>query len=412
MKISSNIAIKDYIYDLPKEKIAYQPASDRDKSNLLIYKQDETSKDVFENLADYLPSNCLMVFNNTRVIQARLIFRKPTGARIEIFCLEPIDKQTTLHEAYNNPSPVMWKCLVGNAKKWKEGVLEKTNPNGKSLLRAEKIGTDKDTFLIKFTWEPSTEAFANILGQFGRIPLPPYIQREDNPDDKIRYQTLYGNMSGSVAAPTAGLHFSDNTFKAIKNKNITTANVTLHVGAGTFKPVTTEHVDQHKMHDEQFSVSLETIETLIEESQRPFIIVGTTTVRTLESLYWFGIKLLKSKAKEQQPVCISQWEPYQYDLETLPSRKEVLKNLMQWMQNKNLENITGTTSLMIVPGYRYQITDILITNFHQPASTLLLLVAAFIGDDWRRVYNYALNNDFRFLSYGDSCLLFKKQNST
>ncbi len=408
MNISSNIAIKDYIYDLPKEKIAYQPAADRDRSNLLLYKQGKTSKDIFQNLANYLPSGGLMVFNNTRVIQARLIFQKPTGARIEIFCLEPDDKNASLHETYNNTSPVVWKCLVGNAKKWKKGILEKSDKNGDFVLQAEKIGTDGKTFLIKFSWQPSGEKFAQILERFGRIPLPPYIHREDNSDDRIRYQTLYSEKSGSVAAPTAGLHFSDHVFKEIENKKIATANVTLHVGAGTFKPVTSEHVDKHEMHDEQFSVSIEEIEKLISESHRPFIVVGTTTVRTLESLYWFGLKLLKNREKEQIPVNISQWEPYQYDFLNIPSRKEVLNNLKLWMQTNKLENITGTTSLMIVPGYKYQMADILITNFHQPASTLLLLVAAFIGEDWRIIYNYALNNDFRFLSYGDSCLLFKK----
>ena len=408
MSIPKHLSINDYIYDLPKEQIAFRPADSRDQSNLLVYKKGETKKEIFNNLVDYLPADSPIVFNNTRVIQARLILNKPTGARIEVFCLEPADKQTTLHEAYACQTPVVWKCLVGNAKKWKEGVLEIKDKKSNALLKAEKTGKENDTFLIKFSWQPSSASFANILELFGRIPLPPYIQREDNNEDKIRYQTLYGELSGSVAAPTAGLHFSDNVFQKLQNKNITTANVTLHVGAGTFKPVTTEKVDKHKMHNEQFSISLKEIEKFIAKSHHPFIIVGTTTVRTLESLYWYGLSLMQSGEKEQCTVEISQWEPYQYDFENLPSRKEVLSYLKQWMQKNKLENITGTTSLMIIPGYRYQMTDILITNFHQPASTLLLLVAAFIGNDWRKAYDFALNNDFRFLSYGDCCLFFKK----
>ena len=409
MSIAKHLSINDYIYGLPKERIAYRPVASRDQSNLLVYKKGETNKEVFNNLVDYLPADSLIAFNNTRVIQARLILHKPTGARIEVFCLEPADKKITMHEAYASKSSVVWKCLVGNAKKWKEGVLEIKNKKSNALLIAEKAGKENDTFLIKFSWQPSSASFANILELFGRIPLPPYIQREDNHEDKIRYQTLYGELSGSVAAPTAGLHFSDNVFQKLKNKNITTANVTLHVGAGTFKPVTTEKVDGHKMHNEQFSVSLKEIEKFIAESHHPFVIVGTTTVRTLESLYWFGLSLMQAGKEEQCTVEIKQWEPYQYAFENLPSRKEVLIYLKQWMQENKLENITGKTSLMIVPGYQYQMTDILITNFHQPASTLLLLVAAFIGDDWRGVYEYALENDFRFLSYGDSCLLFKNQ---
>lgn len=408
MKVSPHIAIEDYIYHLPEEKIAYQPAENRDRSKLLIYKQNKIYDDLFCNIVDELPSDGLLVFNNTRVVQARLIFKKPTGARIEIFCLEPVEKDKSLHESYNSCSPVVWKCLIGNAKKWKEGVLEISDASGNYKLKAEKIGNAGDAFLVCFSWEPSSCTFAQILEEFGRIPLPPYINREDNQDDKIRYQTLYGSLSGSVAAPTAGLHFSENVIKQVDEKNIPRLQATLHVGAGTFKPVTTDYIDKHKMHNEQFSVSKDTIEALAKEYQRTFINVGTTTVRTLESLYWFGVRLVTNYNNEQCPIEVTQWEPYQYDFDKLPAREEVLNCILEWMQKNKLQNITGITSLMIIPGYKYQMTDVLITNFHQPASTLLLLVSAFVGDDWRNIYDYALKNSFRFLSYGDGCLLFGK----
>ncbi len=409
MKILPQISIDKYVYDLPEERIAYQPASYRDQSGLLIYRQGNISKDRFINLVNYLPADGLIVCNDTRVVQARLIFEKTTGAKIEIFCLEPADRGKSLHGAYDSCSPVVWKCFVGNVSKWKSGILEKQDDKTGKILRAEKAGRDEDIFFINFSWNPPSTGFAEILELFGRVPLPPYIQRDDNDEDKIRYQTTYNTKPGSVAAATAGLHFSDKLLKKIATKNIPIFHVTLHIGAGTFKPVTTQYVDKHKMHHEQFSVSLETIEKLFSEDHRPYVIVGTTTVRTLESLYWFGVRLLRNSKKEQCPVEVAQWEPYKYDFDDLPSRKEVLKSIYQWMRQNDLENITGTTSLMIVPGYRYQMTDVLITNFHQPASTLLLLVAAFTGNDWRSIYDYALNNDFRFLSYGDSCLLYKNR---
>ena len=407
MKISPHIAIDKYIYDLPDEKIAYKPVTHRDQSRLLVYKDGEIDDYKFSNLVKKLPQESLLVFNNTRVVQARLIFYKETGARIEIFCLEPVDQNIDIHDSYSSKSPVMWKCLIGNAKKWKGSTLEKTNEEGNTIIKAEKIDSLQDSFLVKFSWYPETLSFAEILEHFGRIPLPPYIHREDDNEDRVRYQTLYNEMSGSVAAPTAGLHFSEELLEQIDSGNIPRLQVTLHVGAGTFKPVTTNYVDEHKMHHEQFSVSYQTVENLIQEDNRQFVIVGTTTVRTLESLFWFGARLLQNGKNEQCPVEVKQWEPYQYDFDKLPSRKEVLKAIQQWMYQNNVENITGITSLMIVPGYRYQMTDVLITNFHSPASTLLLLVAAFVGDDWQKIYDYALNNDFRFLSYGDSCLLFK-----
>ncbi len=402
-----NISIENYLYNLPDNKIAWKPASNRDQSRLLIYKKGQIDHNTFKSVVDILPENSLLVFNNTRVVRARLIFYKPTGAKIEIFCLEPADQKKSFHDNYNSKSPTIWKCFIGNAKKWKDGKLKKKFSDGKTLLEAEKLESLEDSFLVKFSWHPQSMNFASILELFGRIPLPPYIQREDNSQDRFRYQTIYSKLPGSVAAPTAGLHFSKNILGQVAAKNIPKLNVTLHVSAGTFKPVTTDFVHDHKMHHEQFSVSLQTIESLIHEDNRCFVIVGTTTVRTLESLYWLGVSLLQKDADIKCPVEIDQWEPYTYNFNKLPSRKEVLTAIKQWMYINNLENVTGTTSLMIVPGYRFQMTDVLITNFHRPASTLLLLVAAFTGDDWRKIYNYALNNNFRFLSYGDSCLLFK-----
>ncbi len=403
------IKIKDYNYTLPQHRIAQFPLENRDESKLLIYNNGHISENIFANVAHYLPNDSLLIYNQTRVIQARIPFQKDTGAQIEIFCLEPEAPTKEIQQAFELSSGVTWRCLVGNSKKWKEGVLTKTFilNNNPCKLYAERIEKSESYSLIKFTWEPAQFSFSEVLEASGIIPLPPYMNREANESDKNRYQTIYAKSEGSVAAPTAGLHFTEPVFQKLKEKNIKVAEVTLHVGAGTFKPVSTQSVADHEMHTEKIYIYKETIQNILENINNKITVVGTTSMRTIESLYWHGVKLLKEKTNGE--INIHQWDPYQPELNTGISVKESLERVLKYMQQHKLDVISGQTQLMILPGYKVRIADILITNFHMPQSTLLLLVSAFMGEGWKDAYNYALENNFRFLSYGDSCLFYKNK---
>jgi S-adenosylmethionine:tRNA ribosyltransferase-isomerase len=402
-KIDRNIAISDFSYDLPQERIAELPISKRDDSRLLLYKDGAISEDRFYNLDSHLPGQSLLVLNNTRVIEARIIFQKESGAFIEVFCLEPYLQ--SIENAMQCKGNTTWKCLIGGASKWKPGqVLEKIA--GGSQLQARFVSKYEDCFLIEFSWQPKELPFVEVLHGAGAIPLPPYIKRKAEQVDQERYQTIFSRNEGSVAAPTAALHFTPEVFSALERKQVLPAYVTLHVGAGTFKPVKTETIADHHMHGEPFSVHKETIEAIINAEK--IIAVGTTSMRTLESLYWLGIKIKNDPSAE---IVLDQWEAYELaekndDL----SKEESLNYLLEWLKKNNKDSIQCRTSMIIVPGYSIKIPDALITNFHQPQSTLLLLVAAFIGDDWKKVYDHAMKNNFRFLSYGDSSLLWKKTN--
>lgn len=407
------LQIKDFDYNLPDEKIAKHPLAERDASKLLIYKHGEIKTDDFIHLAGYLPENALIIFNNTKVVEARLLFKKPSGTTIEIFCLEPAGDYADITTAMLQHEHVLWKCLAGNAKKWKDEILVKQLlHNGKEIeLSAKKLSRQAENFIIEFSWNDEQLSFAEVLHIAGVIPLPPYMHRDAEEDDKKRYQTVYAKYDGSVAAPTAGLHFTDNVFEKLSAKKIERDFVTLHVGAGTFKPVKTETIEAHEMHSEFFEVSIELIKKLMAKSSNKIIAVGTTSLRTLESLYWMGVKIRQRSAVNGQQnipiddITIHQWDVYELDAENIPV-EDALRALVEWMAVHKLDKLIAKTQIIIAPPYKLKVADILITNFHQPKSTLLLLVAAVIGNDWKKVYDYALNNNFRFLSYGDSCLFF------
>lgn len=398
-----HIHIKDYNYDLPDNKIAKYPLEERDNSQLLVYKSKTITDSRFSSITDYLPEDSLMIFNNTKVIQARLHFKKATGAQIEIFCLDPyfphdynLIFQTTDH--------CSWQCMIGNLKKWKEGILEKEVliNNETVLLKAERIQSAGNTHVIKFEWNNSQYTFADILDAVGELPIPPYLNRDTEEKDKETYQTLYSKIKGSVAAPTAGLHFTERTFENLKKKGIQTDEVTLHVGAGTFKPVKSETINEHEMHSEFISVKRETIEHILSHKGN-IIAVGTTSVRTLESLYYIGVSLEQNSNPETLKV--EQWQPYN-SCNTI-SKEKALKNILDYLNSHSINTLLADTQIMIVPGYVFKIVNGIVTNFHQPQSTLLLLVSAFIKGDWKSIYNHALAHDYRFLSYGDSSLLLR-----
>ena len=408
-----NLCITDFTYLLPEEKIANYPLAKRDASKLLVYRGGEIKEDVYKNIASHIPENSLLIFNDTRVIEARLLFQKTTGGVIEIFCLEPHEQYADITTAMQQQGKVLWQCLVGGASKWKHGqVLKKTvyAYNKEIILQAVYTEKRKDCFVIELSWTATDMSFAELLHHAGAIPLPPYIKRKAEISDSERYQTIYAHFDGSVAAPTAGLHFTNNILKTLKEKNIQTDFLTLHVGAGTFKPVKSETLEQHEMHSEFIDVSKETIERILQNLNNNIIAIGTTSLRTIESLYWMGVKLSTGNRhwaidNEQQVIEFNQWEAYEMPLQDMPA-KESLQSLLQWMNKNKTEKIVAKTRIIIAPGYKLRIAKALITNFHQPKSTLLLLIAALIGDDWRKVYNHALQNNFRFLSYGDGCLLW------
>jgi S-adenosylmethionine:tRNA ribosyltransferase-isomerase len=401
-----NIRADQYTYSLPDDRIAAYPVAERDRSKLLIRcKNGDLQQDVFGNLASYLENDCHMVFNNSRVIPARLIFMKPTGSRIELFCLKPTGP-ADYALSLSSTKECSWECLVGNLKRFREDTLElklQINNTG-CTLRAEKIQHLGNTEEIRFSWDNDSLTFADLLSAAGQTPLPPYIKRAPEDIDRTRYQTVYSRVEGSVAAPTAGLHFTEAVFDRLRKKNISIHDVTLHVGAGTFQPIKSASVKDHEMHAEYFSVN----KGLIRELARvaPGIVaVGTTSVRTIETLYWLGVKLLNGNhTLLQQDLGLGQWEAYTLP-QNIPARK-AFEALEHWLDTNKAMTLPASTRMMIVPGYTFRVVNTLITNFHQPGSTLLLLVAAFLGDQWKDVYRYALENDFRFLSYGDSSILF------
>lgn len=408
MNEASQININDYNYSLPDEKIAKYPLEKRDASKLLVMKDKAISQDVFKNVCNYIPANSLIVFNNTKVIKARLHFTKDTGSKIEIFCLEPVNPiDYSLSLSSNNTCS--WKCLVGNNKKWKSGKLTKhIKINDISFtLFVSKIATLGNAFEVLFEWDNNDIIMSEILEAFGNIPIPPYLNRESESIDNSRYQTIYSKLQGSVAAPTAGLHFSDAVFNSFKDKKIEPESVTLHVGAGTFQPVKADYISEHEMHTEHFIITKHNIEQLIKYYGN-ITVVGTTTARTLESFYQVAIQVFKNPNKTDNNFSITQWEAY-YKNVGIPETTELLKKTLSWMNLNNFEQLNCSTQIMIIPGYTFNFTDRLITNFHQPKSTLLLLLSAFIGDEWKNVYDFALENNFRFLSYGDSSIFFNQQ---
>lgn len=398
------IKIKDYLYNLPDEKIAQYPLKERDSSKLLFYNKNKIVESVFNRIDEFIPSDSLVILNNTKVIPARLFFHKDTGAKIEIFCLEPASNVLDFQLEFQKKESSVWKCFVGNASKWKSGNVKSSfSYRGKEIeITADIKEKISDEYIIEFNWTEKNLTFGEILDIYGKTPLPPYIKRESEESDKNKYQTVYARIDGSVAAPTAGLHFTQEVFEKLKSKNCILDYVTLNVGAGTFKPVKSGTIGEHKMHSESFFVTKDLLKKILLNRNKKIVAVGTTAVRTLESVYWFGVKLLK---KESCDFFIEQWYPYG-NIEITP--EESLNEVLNFLDKNNLNKIYGNTELMIAPGYNFKFVDLLVTNFHLPGSTLLLLIAAFIGDDWKKVYDYALKNNFRFLSYGDSSLLFKK----
>jgi len=399
MHPGENINIEDFNYDLPAERIAQFPLAQRDHSRLLVYKDKQITRDFFNNIKNHLPEKSLLVLNDSKVIHARLLFKKESGAVIEIFCLNPVN--TDQQSAFLKKENCEWICLVGNNKRWKSGKLSIDSKSG--TLFAEKTGQQGEIFIIRFSWQPAELGFGEVLNIFGKVPLPPYINRNTVDSDDVRYQTVFANKPGSVAAPTAGLHFTEQMLKEINKKGIQTSRLTLHVGAGTFKPVTSETIAGHEMHDEHFSVSREFLQTIIQQIQdkNAVIPVGTTSARTLESLYWMGVKAI---LKNDSIHYLDQWEPYELKAESIHAI-DSLSALLENMDHNNIASFEADTRMIIVPGYDFKIANGIITNFHQPRSTLLLLVAAMIGEKWKDAYRYALVNDFRFLSYGDCCLI-------
>lgn len=403
-----NISIKDYSYELPDERIAKFPMKQRDQSKILIYNHGDISHDTFCNVADYIPANTLMVYNNTKVIQARIYFHKSTGALIEVFLLEP-SQPSDYEQVFQAKGKCSWICMIGNLKKWKEGELQREiSVNGKSIvlsvLRKEVMHTGHN---IEFSWNDDSVSFSEIIDACGELPIPPYLNRKTEESDKTTYQTVYSKIKGSVAAPTAGLHFTDAILKSIDAKGIEREEVTLHVGAGTFKPVKAEHIEGHEMHTEYISVRKQTIEALIRHEGKA-LAVGTTSVRTLESLYYMGVKTIIDPCISEADMHVSQWEPYEGETAEMAktvTTLQALQSLLGWYERHDVDVLNSSTQIIIAPGYEYHIVNRLITNFHQPQSTLLLLVSALLHGDWKRVYEYAMNNEFRFLSYGDSSLL-------
>lgn len=416
---TKHIHISDYNYDLPDSRIAKFPVSPRDTSKLLVYRHGEISDDIFYNLPKYLPQKSLMVFNNTKVIQSRMHFRKETGALIEVFLMEPA-APTDYELMFQTRGECSWLCMVGNLKKWKEGSLVRTfdvagsTINFKATMRRDIIDTKSGgtNYWVDFAWDNPLVSFAEILDAVGELPIPPYLNRETQDSDKTTYQTVYSKIKGSVAAPTAGLHFTDKVLAAIDAAGVRREELTLHVGAGTFKPVKSEEIDGHTMHTEYVCVRRDTLQTLLDYDCCA-IAVGTTSVRTLESLYYMGVKLEANPDAAEEDLHVCQWEPYEKadgtpvdgNLIDGITPQKAISNIIAWLDKNNLKTLHSSTQIIIAPGYEYKIVKVLVTNFHQPQSTLLLLVSAFLKGDWRNVYDYALSHDFRFLSYGDSSIL-------
>lgn len=420
---TKHIKISDYNYDLPDERIAKFPIAQRDHSKLLVYKHGEVSDDVFHHLPTYLPQGALMIFNNTKVIQARLHFRKETGALIEVFLMEPAEP-TDYELMFQTTGHCSWLCMIGNLKKWKEGSLKRDfEIKGNKLTlsatmrRGDALGSEAQKMVAKgggtnywvdFDWDNDKVSFAEILEAVGELPIPPYLNRKTEESDKTTYQTVYSKIKGSVAAPTAGLHFTDAVLKDLDAHGIDREEVTLHVGAGTFKPVKSLEIEGHQMHTEYIVVHRRSLEKLIKHECR-VIAVGTTSVRTIESLYYMGVHLLKYPEANEEDLHVNQWDPYELsedgNLVDGITPMQAIQAIIDYLDRNGLEALHSSTQIIIAPGYQYKIVKMLVTNFHQPQSTLLLLVSAFLKGDWKKVYDYALSHDFRFLSYGDSSLL-------
>lgn len=400
-----DIRIEDYNYPLPDERIAKYPLAERDSSKLLRYLDGKVDEHIFRDITDFLPDNAIMVFNDTKVVPARLHFVRPTGARIEIFCLQPVDP-VEYNLAFASTQTCTWKCVIGNAKKWKNDTLNlylPENHGGKAAelnMKADLVSREGETGIVTFRWDGNLP-FSNVLEICGTIPIPPYLNRDSEAIDTERYQTLYARIRGSVAAPTAGLHFTDSVLAKIREKGIDMETVCLHVGAGTFLPVKDSEVAKHPMHREPFVVTKAFLKDLI-DSHKKVIAVGTTSVRTLESLYYIGVSCIE----KGHPEDVEQWAPYTREYSY--STEEALRAIVNYLEQTSQDALTAGTRIIIVPGFKFRIVDILVTNFHQPESTLILLVSAFVGGDWKTIYDYALAHDFRFLSYGDSSLLFKR----
>lgn len=400
---TTDIAIADYDYPLPEERIAKHALPQRDACKLLVYKGGRITDAVFSQLADLLPDKSMLVRNNTRVIRARLLFKKETGATIEVFCLEPV-APTQYELALTSRGSCVWNCMVGNAKRWKSGelLMEVPSPEGRSII-LKAVHDESGTNHVRFSWEDTAYTFGDILELAGILPIPPYLNRETEEEDLDTYQTVYAVNKGSVAAPTAGLHFTEEEFERLRARGTPVIDVTLHVGAGTFRPVKSETIGEHQMHRELIVIERASLDALLHE-ERTIVAVGTTSVRTLESLYWLGKRLIASPETQEDALRVDQWEAYEGAEESI-SRAEILQALLRWMDRQEVEKLIFPTEILIAPGYRYRMVDAMITNFHQPRSTLLLLISAFIGEDWQRVYRHALETGYRFLSYGDGSLL-------
>ena len=398
----SDISTEALNYNLEESNIAKYPLSQRDQSKLLIYRNGKITDSKFLALSEFLPEHSLLIFNNTKVIRARLHFQKATGANIEVFCLDPTDP-SDYQISFQQTSYCTWNCMVGNLKKWKNDILVKElNVNGKNIyFKAEKLLQREGAVQVKFSWDEPSIDFASIIEAAGILPIPPYLNRETENSDIERYQTVYSKIKGSVAAPTAGLHFTDAVFQKLKNKSIDCEELTLHVGAGTFKPVQSKTIADHDMHAEQIIVHRDLVEKILNHNGK-LIAVGTTSIRTLESLYWLGTKLHTNPDVPYNRLGIEQWQPYNNEISL--SKTAALEAILQYMTKHELETIAAHTKIIIVPGYQFRIIDGMITNFHQPQSTLLLLISAYLGNDWKWVYKHALDNNYRFLSYGDSNL--------
>ncbi len=401
--------IEDFNYSLPAERIALYPCPQRDQSKLLIYKGKQISEDIFANIADYLSNDNILVFNDTKVVQARLIFHKPEGATVEIFCLEPLSPTPVHALAFEVQGSCRWLCYIGNNKRLKNSIEQNFDYHGQDgILKAERIQAQGDAFVVEFSWNLSQLSFGEILEQVGKIPLPPYIKRQADTNDSYRYQTIFAQEKGSVAAPTAGLHFTDSVLQSLNNKHIQHINITLHVGAGTFKPVTEQYIEQHVMHTEPIFFNRNSIELLLNNIEKKIITVGTTSTRSLESLYWIGVKIHHAYQNHlpitPETLHLTQWEAYTQWQALSISPKEALQSVLQYMNDNNSNHLQASTAIMITPYYQPKLVNGLVTNFHQPKSTLMLLIAAFVHDDWKQIYNYALSHNFRFLSYGDACL--------
>jgi S-adenosylmethionine:tRNA ribosyltransferase-isomerase len=405
--------IKNFSYELPENRIAKYPLAERDLSKLLVYNNGKISEDIYRNLDKYIFENSMFVFNNTMVIQARLHLSNSTGGKTEIFCLEPSEENHEPSTAMMKKSCIEWKCLIGRIDRWKEKAVSIKKKD--FSLDAEILKRSGNVFIIKFSWQPNSLSFAEILEQFGEMPIPPYLKRESEEIDVSRYQTVYATQQGSVAAPTAGLHFTKQIFEKLKSKNAIVDYVTLHVGAGTFIPVKSETLEGHDMHSEWIEVEKKTILKLLEQisekqTNKNVVAIGTTSLRTIESLYWMGVKANQNLSASIDELEVKQWDAY--ELQQSLTASDSLNSLLTWLKRNKIEKLICKTQLLILPSYKLRIANALITNFHQQNSTLLLLVAALVGDDWKIIYNYALENDFRFLSYGDGSLLFDNKQNT